>query len=353
MKATVRIALSIFIFLIFGFVCYGNQSPTDVEKDGFKGKIKSIQTVEAACQPSANSDIYEESNQKQTIFYAKYDQNGLILSRMVDFERYSDINMGDFQSDNLIWFYIKHLYDHFLDDMDHSFNAAYIYDNQKNLTEIKLYAKQDLEQKDIPSYKAVNIYGPDQRISERNLSYLTGNGKIENFRSKFIYNFDAKNMLVKLSIYGQAGQLTKEVTFTLDKANNVIGYQVHENDNFGFVQNYPIKFLYDSNNKIKQADEYESASVPKKGGGTTKKSFVRRTSKFTYDNNGFLLERDDTYYNNSYMTGTTTVSKKTSIKYEYTFDQNGNPLTIKTLVLVDKFGKTFYQPVTVQHNTIT
>jgi hypothetical protein len=334
------------------FVCYGNQTPTDVEKDGFKGKIKSIQTVEAACQPSANPDIYEESNQKQTIFYAKYDENGLILSRMVDFERYSDINMGDFQSDNLIWFYIKHLYDHYLDDMDHSFNAAYIYDNQKKLTVIKLYAKEDLEQKNIPSYKAVNVYGPDQRISERNLSYLTNNGKVENFRSKSVYNFDAKNTVIKLSVYGQAGQLTKEVTITLDKSNNVIGYQVH-GDDLGFIQNYPIQFLYDSNNRIKQADEYESANVPKKGGGTTKKSFVRRTSKFIYDNNGFLLERDDTYYNNSYMTGTSTVSKKTSIKYEYTFDQNGNPLTIKTLVLVDKFSKTFYQPVTMQHNTIT
>ena len=59
------------------------------------------------------------------------------------------------------------------------------------------------------------------------------------------------------------------------------------------------------------------------------------------------------YYDISYLTGTTAVSKKTSIKYEYTFDQNGNPLTIKTLILVNKFGKSFYQPVTMQHNTIT
>jgi hypothetical protein len=36
-------------------------------------------------------------------------------------------------------------------------------------------------------------------------------------------------MFIKLSIYGQAGQLTKEVTFTLDKSNNVIGYQVEQN----------------------------------------------------------------------------------------------------------------------------
>ena len=210
-----------------------------------------------------------------------------------------------------------------------------------------------MEQKDIPAYKAVNIFGPDQRISERNLSYLTNNGKVENFRSKSVYTFDAKNMFIKLSIYGQAGQLTKEVTFNLDKSNNVIGYQVHGNDDFGFAQNYPIKFLYDSNNRIKQADESESVSVPKKGGGTIKKSLIRRTSIFTYDNNGFLFEKDDTYYDISYMTGTTAVSKKTSIKYEYTFDQNGNPLTIKTLVLANKFGKSFYQPVTMQHNTIT
>ena len=100
-------------FLLLSFVCYGNQSSTDVEKDGYTGKIKSIQTVEAAFQPSANPDIYEESNQKQTIFYAKYDQNGLILSRMVDFERYTDLNMVDSQKDNLVWFYIKHLYDYF------------------------------------------------------------------------------------------------------------------------------------------------------------------------------------------------------------------------------------------------
>jgi hypothetical protein len=343
LKKTIIFLLLLLALLIPTTTLFGSEGLNDVVKDGFVGHVKSVGTLEVSYKPSEeNPEQYIESDEKQVIFYAKYDENGNVLNRMVDFGRYiftSQVNLYSFKPDNIFLYYLNHYYDHYLTFFTNSFNAAYIYNDQKKITEIRIYRTEDLDYKEGFFYKDVNLYDSENRISEKNMYRISDDNDESKafFDWKLVYQYDPKNNKLKQSLYNKGGKLDREITLTFDKSNNVIEYVSTD-------ANGKIKLIYDKNNRLNQIDECVTQIVRKKDGKMGYQEYVKRSSKFTYDKNGFISEKDIQNFDESSLE---------SIKYEYTLDQNGNPLTVKTFVLVEKFGKRVYQPITIQYNKIT
>lgn len=167
----------------------------------------------------------------------------------------------------------------------------YKYNKIGKLIEIKEYNKGKCFSKDTYEYDKKgnlvlknNYFGPNEQFSYR-----------------YIYKYDEKDNLLKMSTYDPDGSLNSYWMFNHDNAGNVIGLKTYDsNSNIGGI----ISYRYDENNNRTEVAEFDKDSTVLRHGNYTE-----------YDNHNNSI-KDSSY---------SVYSEYANLSYyEYKYDKNNN-----------------------------
>lgn len=290
----------------------------DIEKDGFKGNIKSVVSTQYEMIPnSKNPTEYITNNEnKRIVFIGEYSKDGEETRKYLHYDnvKRSKINGYSEYDYNYICYIANHL-DKLVNHYDASFNGfEFVKDKDKNY-KVGIYNPNFNKTSEI---RIENIYDEDV-LKEKSIYDKNGN-----FLKKINFSYRSnKKSLTNITIiqtYNKKGDLWLTENFTYDNKNHLVAY---ERDKF-----QKVNFLYDKNGNLIEFTVSNGVSV--------------------------YLDVKCEYNNQNLLVSKTSVadSKKGSLKYDYELDSKGNVTKIKAFQSAEKFGSKVFEPIYIQVNNI-
>lgn len=328
-KKLLKGLLGLTLFLSMSNLTFGEKMATDVEKDGYKGRVKSIESFQVAMAPDpTDPNLYNPKDDPKLVYQVKYNENGIALHRLISFK---PVNQPDMPGFNMAHFnYVEYIaahpqdlvncYDY--DTMGEAVDYQYEYNNRNVVAKMFMdtYAQNGTH---LLKLLAVNKLDGNQ-IAERDILNTKNNELIFKLIYKYMTN---KTKPVTKSIvvesYWPNGTLRLQEKFIIGAADRVIAYS---SDRYSTTN-----LIYDQKGHLVEMNKGNDDS--------RNKEFML---KYTRDKDGNLVELFNKSVYGTYM-----------VKYEYEYDKMGNPQKIKVYASAEKFGKMIYEPLYQQVNTIT
>lgn len=275
------IVVSIGIIVIIGLSAQ-NKKQTDLEKDGLKGKVKSISinhynAIDKFGRISKSIKLNSDSIEGD--IFIKYNNDGFKTDLITCKKSYEFDNESKAEK-----MFIE------------SYNFKY--DNQGNNIETYCYkADKTL------NYKEIHLYNENGNEIESSSYESDGN-----LSTKRVCKYDKNGNIIESSSYKSDGDLSSKLIFKNDEKGNKIELDSYSSDgslNYKFVYEYDYKGnrirweSYDSDNELYSKTSYSYYLNGNKAdelynSGDSRYGFFIKYSRYKYDDNNNLIEYSDT-----------------------------------------------------------
>lgn len=291
----------------------------DIEKDGFKGNIKSVMSTQYEMIPnSKNPTEYITNNEnKRIVFIGEYSKEGKETRKYLHYDNIKSIYVNGYLEPYYNYCYyignhLSNLVNHF--NMNFDFGFEFLKDNEKTY-KVGIYNQKFQKISDI---KIENTYNKD-KLEEKIIYDMNGN-----FVKKMIFSYNSNKKSLTNTIivktYNEYGNLLQTEEFTYDNKNHLT---IYKRDEF-----QKMTFSYDKNGNLIKFAVSDGMSV-------------YLDIKYEYNSQNLLVSKN-----------IVTSYGKGSLKYDYELDSKGNITKIKAYQSAEKFGKKVFEPIYIQVNNI-